>query len=71
MSLNTFIHYKTVQCVSKMSFSFILSGTTSVLNFNLFLTLYLKDGEDYVQGLINFDSFHCIPKTDENNNSLL
>lgn len=54
-----------------MSYSFILSNTTSVLSFNFNPPIYLEDDVDYEIGLINFDSFYSIPNIDEYNNTLL
>ena len=54
-----------------MAFSFILSGTSSELNFDFNPPIYLEDDINYEIGLVNFDSFYSIPNVDETNNTFI
>lgn len=54
-----------------MSFSFTLSGKSSVLSYNFNPPIYLEDNMDYEIGLTNFDSYNSIPNVDVINNKFL
>lgn len=51
-----------------MSFTFALSGESSVLNYNFNPPIYLDDEVDYEIGLTNFDTYNIIPNIDNSNN---
>ncbi|CAH1100945.1 unnamed protein product [Psylliodes chrysocephalus] len=53
-----------------MSYTFTLSGKSSVLSDDFNPPIYLNDGE-YEIGLANFDTFNNIPNIDEKNNVLV
>lgn len=53
-----------------MSYTFTLSGKSSVLSDDFNPPIYLDDGE-YEIGLANFDTFNNIPNIDEKNNVLV
>lgn len=54
-----------------MSYTFTLSGESSVLSDSFNPPIYLDDNFDYEIGLANFDSFNSIPNVDETNNVLV
>lgn len=54
-----------------MSFSFTLSGNSSVINYNFNPPIYLEENVDYEIGLVNFSSFNTIPNVDKSNNMFL
>jgi hypothetical protein len=53
-----------------MSFTFSLSGNSSILSSDFNPPIYLDDDSDYVIGLSNFETFNVIPNIDETNNKL-
>lgn len=52
-----------------MSFTFALSGDSSVLSYNFNPPLYLDDDINYEIGLTNFETFNSIPNIDNTNNT--
>lgn len=51
-----------------MSFTFALSGESSILSYNFNPPIYLDDEIDYEIGLTNFDTYNVIPNIDNSNN---
>lgn len=53
-----------------MSYTFTLTGKNSTLASNINPPLVLDDNEQYVLGVINFESYNSIPNIDSSNNLL-
>ena len=51
-----------------MSYTFTLSDRSSVLTAQIYPPIILKENQDYVLGLVNFESFNSIPNVDSTNN---
>lgn len=51
-----------------MSYTFTLTGRESLLDAYIHPPIVLKEEEEYVIALINFESFNSIPNIDESNN---
>lgn len=51
-----------------MSFTFTLTGRSSSLSSNIYPPIVLSEKENYVLGLINFESYNSIPNIDHTNN---
>lgn len=51
-----------------MSYTFTLSGKESVLSTTIYPPIVLNENEQYVLGLINFESYNSIPNVDSSNN---
>lgn len=54
-----------------MSFSFTLSGNSSIISYDFNPPIYLDENEDYEIGLVNFSSFNTIPNIDKSNNMFI
>lgn len=52
-----------------MSYTFTLSSRESVLSSKIYPPIILHEDEDYVLGLVNFESYNAIPNIDSSNNS--
>lgn len=48
-----------------MSHLFVLTGKSSILNCEIFPKIELESKQEYVLGLINFESFNSIPNVEE------
>jgi hypothetical protein len=48
-----------------MSYLFVLTGNSSEINCDIFPKLELENEQEYVLGLINFESFNSIPNVEE------
>lgn len=51
-----------------MSFSFTLTGNSSILSYDFNPPIYLDENTDYEIGLVSFNSFNTIPNIDNTNN---
>ena len=52
-----------------MSYTFLLSGTEPKLSAKIYPPIVLNENEDYVLGVINFESYNSIPNIDKTNNT--
>lgn len=54
-----------------MSYSFVISGNSSILTVEFHPPIYLEENVEYVIGLVNFETFNAIPNIDESNNEMI
>lgn len=54
-----------------MSYSFVISGNSSVLTTDFNPPIYLEENSEYVVGLVNFETFNAIPNIDEGHNLMI